>query len=87
MLDNLTKYRIILGSNSPRRQELLKGIHINFEIIPTDADEHLPAHVQGIEAAGYLAERKADSYKNIITDYDLLITAPPLCVIRKPDFR
>jgi septum formation protein len=75
MLDNLKKYRIILGSNSPRRQELLKGIRVDFEVIPIDADEHLPAHIQGIEAAGYLAERKADSYKYIITEHDLLITA------------
>lgn len=75
MLDNLKKYRIILGSNSPRRQELLKGIRVDFEVIPTDADEHLPAHIQGIEVAGYLAERKADSYKHIITEQDLLITA------------
>lgn len=75
MLDNLKKYHIILGSNSPRRQELLKGIRVDFEVIPIDADEHLPAHIQGIEVAGYLAERKADSYKNIITDHDLLITA------------
>lgn len=75
MLDNLKKYRIILGSNSPRRQELLKGIRVDFEVIPTDADEHLPAHIQGIEVAGYLAERKADSYKYIITEQDLLITA------------
>lgn len=75
MLDNLKKYRIILGSNSPRRQELLKGIRVDFEVIPIDADEHLPAHIQGIEVAGYLAERKADSYKHIITEQDLLITA------------
>ncbi|NLK47451.1 MAG: septum formation inhibitor Maf, partial [Bacteroidales bacterium] len=75
MLDNLKKYRIILGSNSPRRQELLKGIRVDFEVIPIDADEHLPAHIQGIEVAGYLAERKADSYKYIITEQDLLITA------------
>jgi septum formation protein len=75
MLDNLKKYRVILGSNSPRRQELLKGIHVNFELIPMDADESLPNHIQGLESALYLAERKADAYINILTEHDLLITA------------
>jgi septum formation protein len=75
MLDNLKKYRVILGSNSPRRQELLKGIHVNFELIPMDADESLPNHMQGLESARYLAEKKADAYTNILTEHDLLITA------------
>ena len=39
MLDNLKKYKIILGSNSPRRRELLTGLDIDFQIITNDIEE------------------------------------------------
>lgn len=32
MLENLAKYKIILGSGSPRRKELLAGLDIDFEV-------------------------------------------------------
>lgn len=32
MLNNLEKYRIVLGSNSPRRKELLAGLDLQFEV-------------------------------------------------------
>ena len=39
MLDNLKKYNIVLASKSPRRQELLKGIGIDFSIQTKEVDE------------------------------------------------
>ncbi len=42
MLDNLKKYKIILGSNSPRRRELLTGLDIDFQIITNDIEESYP---------------------------------------------
>ena len=43
MLDNLSKYKIILASASPRRHELLKGLDVTFEVraLP-DVDESFP---------------------------------------------
>ncbi|MBO7287642.1 MAG: Maf family protein, partial [Bacteroidales bacterium] len=39
MLENLKKYNIVLASKSPRRQELLKGIGIDFSVLTKDVDE------------------------------------------------
>ena len=32
ILPNLSQYKIVLGSNSPRRRELLAGLDIDFEV-------------------------------------------------------
>jgi len=51
--------RIILASASPRRQELLKFIIPDFEIMPAAVDETLPSGIRANEAAEYLAIKKA----------------------------
>ena len=55
MLDNLKKYKIILGSASPRRQELLRGINLTFEVMPLDVDESYPPYLTGVEIPMFLA--------------------------------
>ena len=50
------KYRIVLGSQSARRQQLLKGLDIDFEIKTLDnAEETFPADMPADEIAPYLA--------------------------------
>ncbi len=73
MLENLKGYNIILGSNSPRRKELLKGLDIDFQIVSNDVDETYPNHMVGVDIPVYLARKKAESYQ--LTDKNLLITA------------
>ena len=51
--------KIILASASPRRQELLKYITPEFEVMPADVDETLPDGVPAEESAEFLAVRKA----------------------------
>ena len=52
--------RIILASASPRRQELLKTIVPEFEVIPSDFDEKVPeGTVEPYDVVRYLAEMKA----------------------------
>ena len=43
MLTNLKKYHIILASKSPRRQELLRGMGIGYEIMTKETPENYPA--------------------------------------------
>lgn len=76
MFTNLKNYRIILGSNSPRRKELLAGLDIEFEVktIP-GIEETYPSGLKAEEIPVYLARKKAESYLDTLTDRDLLITA------------
>jgi len=75
MLSNLTDYHIILASQSPRRQELLSGLNIPFEVKEIDVDENHPSQLVGVDIPMYLAEKKADVYMKSMNDNDLLITA------------
>ncbi len=80
-LDNLKKYQIILGSNSPRRKDLLQALNLSFQVIPIDVDESLSNDIKGTEAAIYLAEKKAAGYCHPTTDDYLLITADTIVVV------
>ena len=76
MLENLSPYKIILGSNSPRRKELLSGLGIDFEVKTfPDVDESYPDTLWKEEIPVYLAKIKAEAYKGFIEDNTLLITA------------
>lgn len=74
MNSQLSTFNIILGSQSPRRKELLAGLDIEFttKVIP-GLEETYPNTLQGEEIPIYLAEQKADAYT--LEDNDLLITA------------
>jgi septum formation protein len=76
ILKNLQDKKIILASQSPRRQELLKGIGIEFEIeVKKDIDESFDPDMPFEQVAEYLARKKAENYKEIITNNTILITA------------
>ncbi len=82
MLENLRKYNILLASKSPRRRELLGQLRIPFKVvtlgmIPENYPEELPA----IEVAQYLSGIKADAYKDIIGEDELLIAADTVVVL------
>ena len=51
--------RLILASQSPRRKEILKGVGLNFDVMPVDADETLPEGIEAADAVTLLARRKA----------------------------
>jgi septum formation protein len=68
-------YQIILGSNSPRRQELLKSLGFTFLNKPINADESFPINLLAEEIPLYLAEKKADAYEDDLKDTEILITA------------
>ena len=55
------KYNIILGSQSPRRQELLHGLDVNFTVnVIAGLEENYPATLQGEEIPMFLAQQKKD---------------------------
>lgn len=55
---------IILASQSPRRQELLKLITNDFEIKVSNVDEILPDKITPKEAVMYLSKIKAEPFAN-----------------------
>jgi len=73
MLSNISKYQIILASQSPRRQELLRGLNIPFEVQTIDVEEDFPDTLSGAEIPCYLAEKKANAYS--LSENTMLITA------------
>ncbi|MCD8192998.1 MAG: Maf family protein, partial [Tannerellaceae bacterium] len=76
MLNIFEKYNILLGSNSPRRKELLKGLDIEFEVrVINDMDESYPETLPASEVPLFLAKKKAGFYIGQLLQDDLLITA------------
>ena len=57
MLD-LSSYRVILASNSPRRKELLAGLNIKYEIITLpNIDESYPDSLRGEEIPIFISKK------------------------------
>lgn len=75
MLSHLNNYNIILASQSPRRQELLSGLNIPFEVRVIDTEETYPAQLVGVDIPMFLAEKKANAYSTSMDEKTLLITA------------
>lgn len=72
---------IILGSNSPRRKELLGGLGIAFEVrVLPDISENFPENLPVDETALYIAREKAEAYKPLLQEDDLVITADTVVV-------
>jgi septum formation protein len=76
MLNNISKYTIVLGSRSPRRRELLSGLDLNYEVkILPDIEETYPAALGKEEIPVYVARLKTLAYKEFMDRNTLLITA------------
>ena len=66
---------IILGSQSPRRRELMAGLNLPFTAITIDADESYPASLQAGDIPYYISRAKARAYEDKLLPDQLLITA------------
>lgn len=79
-LSNLTNKKIILASNSPRRQELLKGLEVEFEIRVNPVDETIPKDIQAEYVAAYLSKLKSESFADELADNEILITSDTVVI-------
>ena len=81
MLSNQKKYHIILASKSPRRQELLRGMGVDFEILTKETDESFPSEMPLDEVPKYLSLQKSLAFKDkeLPVDY-LLITSDTVVI-------
>ncbi|MCY1722909.1 Maf family nucleotide pyrophosphatase [Prolixibacteraceae bacterium Z1-6] len=69
------KYNFILASKSPRRQQLLKSLNIDFSVETKEVDEIYPENLKKEEVPVFLAELKSKPFLSELSDKDLLITA------------
>ena len=75
ILDNLNNFKIILASRSPRRQQLLKDLGLKFDVVIREYIETYPEGLSGEEIARYIAHQKAVSFRNEISDNEIVIAA------------
>lgn len=73
--EKLKNYHIILASASPRRQELLKSLEIDFEIRVKSVNEVYRSELKREAITNYLAQLKAEALKPELEPNDLLITS------------
>lgn len=75
---NLTKYQIILASQSPRRHQLFKELHLPFKTRNSEFDENYPTDLKGYEITDYIARNKANTLADNLLENEILITADTL---------
>ncbi len=81
MLEDLSRYHILLASKSPRRRELLADLRIKFNCVSIGGiDETYPQDMPKEEVPQYLANKKADAYISNIHDNEMVITADTLVI-------
>lgn len=78
----MKSYNIILASNSPRRKELLSRLGVPFEVrVLKDIDESYPETTPVSEVAQFIAGKKADVYRLVMGDDELIITADTVVIV------
>jgi septum formation protein len=88
--EEVGKYQVILGSQSPRRQYLLKELGIKFDVkLKQMVQENYPDDLTGEEIPLYLARKKADAFDDELKEKMLVITADTVVwkdgqVLQKP---
>jgi len=77
-LINNSKYKIILGSSSSRRKQLLEMTGVNFSVKTINVKEDFPSKLIGREISEYLVSKKNQPFKKIVSNDEIIITADTL---------
>lgn len=78
----MNTYNILLGSGSPRRQQLMSTIFPEFKKIALrDVDETIPEGIAPEQVPQYLSKIKAAAYIDELGDRDILITADTVVIL------
>jgi septum formation protein len=73
---------LILASNSPRRQQILKDAGVSFIIKTKDIEEIYPESVPQRDVPLYLAKLKATAFKEELDKGNTIITADTVVLIK-----
>lgn len=89
MISSLSGVKLLLGSKSPRRRELLAKLDLTFDSIDINADESFDSSMSSNLVAMFLAEKKSHAYLNL-AENEVLITSDTtvICentILNKPE--
>ncbi len=92
LLENLTGKKIVLASKSPRRQQLLQGLELPFEVRTKDVDESFPNELQAGAIPLFLSKKKAEAFISEMNEQEIIITSDTIVwinnhVMNKPESR
>jgi septum formation protein len=73
--------KIILGSKSPRRKELLEGLGYTFEIRTKDTDESYPSTIPSLEVAKFIALQKASALISDLKSDEIVLCADTVVIV------
>jgi septum formation protein len=75
IIDKLNEYKIILASRSPRRQQLMRELGIKCDVVIKEYNELFPEGLNGEQIAKHIAFEKAASFKDELTENEIVIAA------------
>jgi septum formation protein len=92
LAEKYKNHKIVLASKSPRRQELMKGLDISFEVRTMEVDESFPPALQREEIPLFLSKLKAQAFLPEMKANEVVITADTVVwvndhVLNKPEDR
>ncbi len=80
LFNQLKDYDLILGSQSPRRKELLESAGFTFRTFSIPTSEDFPNTLKPYDIAQYLARQKAIPYSEHLRENTIVITADTIVV-------
>lgn len=69
------KYRFVLASRSPRREQLLRDAGLIFDVRIMEYEEKFPENLKGKAIAEYLSFQKAQMFNKSVAADEIIITA------------
>lgn len=81
LFNDLFSYTIVLNSRSPRRKQLLEQMGFNVRLVKTDISETYPPNLNMEEIPVYLAEKKANAYKKMLGEKEILLCSDTIVFI------
>jgi septum formation protein len=82
LLKKLEKYNLILASRSPRRQMLLRGLDMDFQVVVKSIDESYPTDMNCFEVPEYLSKKKAKAIDMVgKPDNTIVITSDTIVIL------
>ena len=73
--------QLVLGSQSPRRKELLEQMGYSFEVRVQETNEHFPSDLEPEKVPLYIAKEKAKALIHTLGTNEVLITSDTVVVL------